>query len=257
MWYQIKSYLKFVLKATNQHGVHSPFVYDFVTKCLYDKNQYKAYAVLKSFRKKVFQNNEVISITDFGKGSRVFASNERKVSAIAKNAGVTQKRQQLLFRIANYFQPKTVLELGTSLGMGTAALSLGNTSANIITIEGCPNTAKIAKEQFEAFHLQNIVLQIKTFEDYFENNSNSYYDLVYIDGNHDKEKTIQYFKILSEKATNDSLFIFDDIYWSPAMTEAWQEIMNHSKVTVSIDTFYWGFIFFRKEQEKQHFVIRL
>ncbi len=257
MFYQIKSYLKFILKSTNQHGVHSPFVYDFVTKCLYDKNKYEAYSILKSFRKKLLQNNDVISITDFGTGSRVFSSNERKISAIAKNAGVTQKRQQLLFRIVNYFQSATILELGTSLGLGTVALSLANPSANIVTVEGCPNTAKIAKQQFEAFQLKNIALHRNTFEDYFENDATSNYSLVYIDGNHDKEKTLAYFKILLEKATNDSLFIFDDIYWSPAMAEAWQEVIQHPKVTVSIDTFYWGLVFFRTEQKKQHFEIRL
>lgn len=257
MLYQIKSYLKFLLKSANAHGVHSPFVYDFVTKCLYNKKHYKSYLTLKSFKKKLLQNNDIISITDFGKGSRVFSSNERKISAIAKNAGVTQKRQQLLFRITNYFQPATILELGTSLGMGTVALSLGNPSAQIKTIEGCPNTAKVAKQQFEAFKLKNIELHIKSFEDYFEKDSTANYDLVYIDGNHDKEKTLQYFDILLKKTTNDSLFIFDDIYWSPPMTEAWNDIIQHPKVTVSIDTFYWGLVFFRKEQEKQHFCIRL
>ena len=34
---QFKSYLKFLLKSTNEHGVHSPFVYNFVTRCLYNK----------------------------------------------------------------------------------------------------------------------------------------------------------------------------------------------------------------------------
>tara|TARA_R110002074_G_scaffold14788_1_gene51029 strand:- start:131777 stop:132550 length:774 start_codon:yes stop_codon:yes gene_type:complete len=257
MLYQIKSYLNFLIKSTNAHGVHSPFVYDFVTTCLYDKKLYESYSKLKSFRKKLLQNNEVISITDFGQGSRVFSANHRKISAIAKHAGITKKRQQLLFRIVQYFQPKTVLELGTSLGMGTAALSLGNTSADIKTIEGCPNTAKIAKRQFEDFQLKNIELHIKSFEDFFEKDSTVHYDLVYIDGNHEKGKTLQYFNILLKKATNDSLFIFDDIYWSPSMTEAWNEIKTHPKVTVSIDTFYWGLVFFRKEQEKQHFCIRL
>jgi len=257
MWYQIKSYLNFLLKSTNQHGVHSPFVYDFVTKCLYDKKTYSEYKLLDGFRNNLQKNNSVIQVTDFGSGSRVFSSNKRAVSVIAKNAGVPIKRQQLLFRISKYFQPKNVLELGTSLGLGTAAISLGANSTSIKTIEGCSNTASVAKQQFEEFQLQNIDLRIQNFDDFLKNDATSSYDLVYIDGNHNKEKTIQYFNQLLEKINNDSLFIFDDIYWSKAMTEAWETIRKNSKVTVSIDSFYWGFVFFRKEQEKEHFSIRL
>ena len=56
---------------------------------------------------------------------------------------------------------------------------------------------------------------------------------------------------------NDSVIIFDDIYWSKDMTDAWWQIIANEKVTLSIDTFQWGMVFFRKEQPKQHFVIRI
>ena len=32
---KIISHLKFLLKSTNAHGVHSPFVFQYVTQCLY------------------------------------------------------------------------------------------------------------------------------------------------------------------------------------------------------------------------------
>ncbi|MCB0457615.1 MAG: class I SAM-dependent methyltransferase [Flavobacteriaceae bacterium] len=256
MIYQLKSYLQFLLKSTNAHGVHSPFVYDFVTQCLYNKKKHEGYTTLKKIRKKHLANTEIIKVIDFGSGSKVFQGNERKIAAIAKNAGVPYKRQQLLFRIATYFQPVTILELGTSVGLGTVALSLGNPSANITTVEGCPNTAKIASALFKDFQLKNIHLQNTTFEDFFKNDTLSY-DIIYVDGNHQKEQTLKYFEILSEKIRNDSLIIFDDIYWSSSMSEAWREIIKHPKVTVSIDTFYWGLVFFRKEQKKEHFIIRL
>ena len=68
---------------------------------------------------------------------------------------------------------------------------------------------------------------------------------------------MHYFEALLPKATNDTVFIFDDIYWSKGMTEAWETIKQHPKVTVTVDTFFWGFVFFRKEQAKEHFTIRL
>lgn len=257
MYHQFKSYLKFIRRASNQHGVHSPFVYNLVTQCFYDTQKYSAYVTLKNHRNKLLANTSTISITDFGVGSRVFKNNERPINAIAKNAGVSAKRQQLLFRLAQYANPKTILELGTSLGMGTMALALGAPSAKITTVEGCSETSAIAKRYLEDFVIKNSQLKTSTFEAFFQQTTAETFDLVYIDGNHNKEATLQYFETLLKFAGNDSLFIFDDIYWSPEMTEAWQEIIAHPKVTVSIDTFQWGFIFFRKEQPKEHFSIRI
>ena len=257
MFYQIKSYLKFLFRSTNEHGVHSPFVYNFITKCFYDSVNYREYSVLKTYRKRLLSSSEQIEITDFGEGSRVFTSNKRKVGAIAKNAGITPTKQKLLFKTARYFKAENILELGTSLGLATAALSLSNPLAKIETVEGCANTAKVANQFFENFKLENIQLHTMRFEDFLAKLTSEKYDLVYIDGNHNREKTLHYFNLLEKHATNDSVFIFDDIYWSEQMTLAWKEIISHPKVTVSIDTFHWGIIFFRKEQAKEHFVIRL
>ena len=257
MLYQTKQYFKFLKKSTNQHGVHSPFVYNLITKCFYNKAKFEDYAILKQYRKKLYQNNTTISITDFGAGSRVFKTNQRQVSKIAKTAGITKKRAQLLYRITNYFQIKNSLELGTSLGLATAALHLGNKNGKSITIEGCPETAKIAKKQFETFNIKNIDLIVNNFTTELESLKNNKFDLIYIDGNHQKEATLNYFNILLNNVHNDSVLIFDDIHWSAPMTEAWQEIIQHPKITVTIDTFFWGIVFFRKEQEKEHFTIRV
>jgi predicted O-methyltransferase YrrM len=257
MFYQVKSYLKFLVRSTNQHGIHSPFVYKLVTQCFYDKTNYSEYTKLTEYRKLLYKSVESINVTDFGQGSRVFKSNKRKIAAIARNAGITPKRQQLLFRLMRYLDVNAALELGTSLGLATASLSMAKPSVKINTVEGCPNTSEVAQEYFNDFQLNNIQLHTKDFEVYLAENNSEEQQLVYIDGNHNKEKTLQYFKTLLKQTTNDSVFIFDDIYWSPQMTEAWQEIIEHPKVTVSIDTFYWGLVFFRSEQPKEHFNIRL
>ncbi len=257
MFYQIKSYIKFFFKSTNAHGVHSPFVYDLVTKCFYDRKNYLKYATLEKIRKTLQTSSEEIEITDFGAGSRVFKSNKRKVSAIAKNAGISVKRQKLLFRVVQYFQPNSILELGTSVGLSTAALAFAKPDAKITTVEGCPNTSKVASALFDKFKLKNIIHQNKKFDAFFNENTNEKFDFVYVDGNHNKENTLKYFEELTARATNSTVLIFDDIYWSQEMTEAWKTIVANQKVSVSIDTFYWGFAFFREEQRKEHFTIRL
>ncbi len=257
---QFKSYISFLIASTNQHGVHSPFVYDLVTNCFYsDQKKYIAqFDKLQSYRNSLLNNNQVIKVTDFGAGSRVFKSNKRKISAIAKNAGISNKRAKLLIKIIQYFNPEIILEIGTSLGIGTVCLSLGNLESKITTLEGCPETAKIAKEQFRKFDLNNINVIIGDFKSTLPKAlENKKYDLIYFDGNHQKEATIHYFEQCLTSTHNDSVFIFDDIHWSKGMEAAWNYIKNHNKVTVSIDTYQWGIVFFRKEQPKEHFKIRV
>ena len=255
----IKSYLKFLYNSKNQHGVHSPFVFDLVTKCFYDKKKYPEYSILKNYRKSLLENKNFIEVTDFGAGSRVFKSNKRQISKIAKTAGISPKRAELLFRITKYFQPESILEIGTSLGLATSALSLGNTNAKITTLEGCPQTMSIAKSQCQLQNLNNIEFVNTEFSSYLKNSKlpTPNYQLIYFDGNHSKQATLDYFELLLPTITNETVWIFDDIHWGKDMEEAWKTIKNHPKVTVTIDTFQWGIVFFRAEQEKEHFTIRV
>ena len=257
MIHQSKSYIEFLRLSKNKHGVHSPFVYNLVTKCFDDKTKHEEYQVLRSYKKALRQDKSMIEMTDLGQGSRVFKERLRKTSKVAKKAGMKLKRQKLLLRLAKYLHVENVLELGTSLGLSTAALALGTQDGKITTVEACPNTAKRAEEYFNKFNLASIEVQQKTFNEFLSEISTNYYDLIFIDGDHNGERTLGYFQKLLNNIHNDSIIIFDDIYWSKDMTTAWKEIISHEKVSVSIDTFQWGMVFFRKEQPKQHFVIRV
>ena len=255
--YQILQYIIFLFKATNQHGVHSPFVYDLVTKCFYDKTNYKAYSQLKKYQASLLKNKQLITITDFGEGSRLKASNTRKIKNICKTSGTPLHRAKLLYRLVQFFKPNNILELGTSLGIATQAMALGTPSATITSVEGCPNISEFAKQQLSDFHFKNITFQNGEFSEVLPILKTNAWDMVFFDGHHNKTATLSYFETLVEKTHNDTLFIFDDIYWSKEMTEAWEAIKMHPKVTVTIDTFYWGLVFFRKEQLKEHFRIRV
>ena len=264
MLYILKSYLKFLWKSKNEHGVHSPFVYDLVTKCFYEKTYYPEYKILKKYRNSLLHNKDFIEVTDFGVGSRVFKSNKRQVSKIAKAAGISAKRAELLFRIIKYFQPTTILEIGTSLGLATSALSLGNPNSKIITLEGCSKTLEQCQLQFLSSRAQsngifnNIEFTNTEFSNYLAQVPPlGARGLIYFDGNHSQTATLEYFNLLLPTITNDSVWIFDDIHWSLEMQNAWETIKNHPKVTVTIDTFQWGIVFFRVGQEREHFVIRV
>ncbi|WP_308992674.1 class I SAM-dependent methyltransferase [Mariniflexile litorale] len=255
--HQIKSYIKFIIKSTNQHGVHSPFVYNLVTKCFYDHSNYEGYKKILNYKKELLKNKGKIKVTDLGVGSQVSKQCERFISEIAKNAGTTNKRAQLLYRLTSYFNFENILELGTSLGIATHAMRLGNTKSKITSIEGCPDISEFTKTNFKVHKLNNIDLICGNFDTNVKDLSSNTYDLIFFDGNHQKEATLNYFETLLKTAHNDSVFIFDDIYWSEGMTEAWETMKQHPQVTVTVDTFFWGFIFFRKEQIKEHFIIRI
>ena len=258
MLFQIKSYIKFLWHSKNEHAVHSPFVFNLITKCFYDKEFKPQYQVLKEYRNSLLEYKNTIEVTDFNAGSKVFKSNTSQIAKIAKTAGISPKHAELLFRITNYFQPTTILEIGTSLGLATSALALGNPQAKIITLENCRNTMAMAKNQLQLFNLKNVECITTEFNDYLQicNLQSAICNLIYFDNNLSKTATLEYFELLLPTIANDSLWIFDDIHWSPEMEEAWETIKEHPKVTVTIDTFQWGLVFFRKEQPKEHFVIR-
>lgn len=254
-------YLKYRLTALNGkgHGVHSPFVYEFITQVLNDKRGFDCFRYIESVREELKNNSIEISVPDFGAGSRKQLHDKRKISAIAKSSLKPKKYGQLLFRIVHHYKSNTILELGTSLGITTSYLAFANPAAKIITMEGAPEVASIAQKNFKQLLLSNIEITEGNFDDNLPSviDQLSSVDFAFIDGNHRKEPTLNYFHQLLNSANESSIYIFDDIHWSEEMEEAWNEIKQHQSVTLTIDLFFIGIIFFRKEQKtNEHFTIR-
>lgn len=254
-------YLKYWITASNSkgHGMHSPFVFEFITKVLNDKTVYPEYEKVEALRSQLLNDNRVLEVEDFGAGSVVDKKNKRSISSIAKNASKPKKFGQLLFRMIKHYQPATILELGTSLGITTSYLSLAKPNARLITMEGSKEIAGIASRNFKTLDLKYTELIEGNFDNTLSSiiSQLSSLDFGFVDGNHRKEPTIRYFQQLLAKTNNDSILVFDDIHWSREMEAAWETIKKDPAVTCSIDLFFIGIVFFRKEfKEKQHFVIR-
>ncbi|PNW28576.1 O-methyltransferase [Formosa algae] len=257
MLHQIQEYIKFLKRSTNQHGVHSPFVFNLVTKCFYDKKQYADYALITNYKKALLNNNTPIEITDLGTGSQFTKNNTRSINSIAKHSGASLNRAKLLYRLAKYFKFNNSLELGTSLGISTHAIALGYKNGNVTSIEGCPEIAKFTTLNLKENNIKHAKVRVGDFSKVIPELKDETFDFILFDGNHNKEATLTYFELLLPKIHNDTVCVFDDIYWSKGMTEAWELIKKHPKVKVTIDTFQYGFVCFRKEQVKEHFTIRL
>jgi hypothetical protein len=248
------------------HGVHSPFVFEFITQVLNDNREYYCYDAIEKLRQQLKYDKTEIIINDFGAGSRIHSSYKRRICDIAKSSLKSKKFARLFFRMINFYfsdevlgRNTIILELGTSLGITTAHLASANSNYRVITIEGAKAISNIAKINFQQLGINNIEVVEGDFDQKLSVilSNQSTIDFAFIDGNHRKKPTLQYFNEIITKTTAHSILIFDDIHWSKEMEEAWNYIKDHSSVTLSIDLFFIGIVFFRKEQKvKQHFSIR-
>lgn len=255
-----KKYLKYYFNSKNGrgHGVHSPFVFDFIIHVLNDRKKYECYKEIENLRQQLLQNNSTINVEDFGAGSAVIPFKARKVNAIARSSLKNKKFAKLLYRIVKYYKPKNIIELGTSFGITTCYIAAGNKNANVNTFEGSKEIAKFARQNFAAANLQNINLVEGNFSETFFSAIETIekIDFAFIDGNHRRDATLSYFLSLLKKSSNNSIFIFDDIHWSSEMEEVWQQIQQHNSVTLTIDLFFIGLVFFNPDfKVKQHFTI--
>jgi Predicted O-methyltransferase len=260
-WQLARKYISYYIRASNGkgHGIHSPFVYDFVRNVLNDKRTFYAYTQVEYLRAQLLRNKNIIEVEDFGAGSTKQKSSTRSIAGIAQHAVKSKKWAQLLFRIVNYYQPRTILELGTSLGISTAYMALANPQATIITAEGSAAVAGQASHNFKALHCWNIEQVVGNFDDTLPGilQQMPIIDLAFVDGNHRLEPTLKYFEQLLPSMHNNSMMIFDDIHWSEGMEQAWTTIQAHESVRLTIDLFFVGLVFFSEQfKVKQHFSIR-
>jgi predicted O-methyltransferase YrrM len=254
-------YCKYYLSAQNGkgHGIHSPFVFDFIINVLNNDGNFYCYKPIESVREQLKHDETMLTIEDFGAGSRTQATKQRSVASIARAALKPTKFGQLLFRIVNYYQPQTILELGTSLGITTAYLASANRGSTTVTMEGAQAVAAQAKQVFNSLGINQIKIVEGNFDHTLQPTLDSLQslDFVYIDGNHRYEPTVRYFNQLMPYTHDHTILIFDDIHWSKEMEDAWETVKADPRVLLTIDLFFIGLVFFRKDfKVKQHFTIR-
>uniref|UniRef100_F4C3B0 O-methyltransferase n=1 Tax=Sphingobacterium sp. (strain 21) TaxID=743722 RepID=F4C3B0_SPHS2 len=250
-------YLIHKFSAKTRHGVHSPFVYKLVDEVIYDFSTKPYEKEIERKRQALKKDTRIITVTDYGAGSMMNNGKQKAVGLIAKNALKPKRVAQLIARLANRFAPVTIIELGTCLGITTAYLAKANPNASITTVEGCPETAAVARQTLDELGASQVQLKIGNFDIILPQliQEQEKIDFLFLDGNHRKEATLNYFYHCLPKVHEQTVLIFDDIYWSDGMKEAWQEIKNHPQVTLTIDLFFIGLVFFKKGQEKEHFKI--
>jgi predicted O-methyltransferase YrrM len=258
--FRIRKYIKYLILAKHRkgYGIHSPFLWQLIRLVFNTQGNFHAYYTARRAKRQLKNNNQIIQIVDLGTGGKQKIFKAVKIKKLAEQSSVNQKYGELLFRLVNYFQPQIILELGTSLGISSLYMASAQKKAKLFTMEACSERLKTARKIHAQAGLQNIRYINRNFDDalpeLFEELTTI--DFVFFDGNHQKDATLAYFEACKNKAHNDTVFVFDDIYWSKPMSEAWEIIVSDKELSLTIDLYQMGIVFFKKELSKQHFVIR-
>ena len=252
--------LKYLMFAKHKygHGIHSPFVFKLITRVFRNKFNPGVVLIIESIRKKNLADQRKIIVRDLGAGSVRMKGMERKVSDIAGNSSLPRKYGILLASLSSEFGKKSIIEFGTSLGFSAMYLAAGNSSSTVHTMEGCPATAEIAGKNFLAAGIGNISLSIGSFDELLPvvTEKAGTPGLVFIDGDHRKEAVLRYFDIIYAASDEYTVVVLDDIHSSREMEEAWKYIKSDTRVTVTVDIFRMGIVFFRKGISCANYIIR-
>jgi predicted O-methyltransferase YrrM len=266
-FHYLKHFIKHYFTATLIDVLHSPFIFSLYQTCIKQQKDLTAFNEIENIRKQLLENTNIITYTDLGAGSNLLSSNiEKSIGSIAKTHLKPARIAQIIHRIVLNYKYKNIIELGTSLGVTSSYIASAlkqnfeTNEVNFTTIEGSSAIKQVANEQFAILKLSDYINSVEgNFNEQLEPVLNTYknVDVFFVDGNHTYEATMKYFEKALQLAHNNSVFIFDDIYWSPGMTKAWEEIKQHSKVQQTVDLFFIGLVYFRTEQIRQHFKLRV
>jgi predicted O-methyltransferase YrrM len=254
----LSRYFFYLLHSHTRYGVHSPFVYDLLTKAIYGREKRDLYRDIETLRREMLSDHSVVEIMDYGTGGRDGMVVRKKVNQIASSSAQPSRNARLLARLVKYFSPSCILELGTSLGISTAYMASARPEARVYTLEGCPNLAGRAGNNFKTLGLENIEVIRSTFEEVLDRVLENIpsLDFVFIDGNHTCAATLEYLDKCLRHAHPDTVLVLDDIHWSDEMERAWEIVRKDPRVIVTVDLFRLGLVFLRTGLSRQHFIIR-
>lgn len=248
----LRKALDFYLKAESGHRSSSPFVQSFINEVLRNNRHYYSLGKIIALRERLKQDLRIVNHTDFGAGSKM-GSKEKTVSSFVKSSASDKKKGEILFNLARHTRAKTILELGTNVGLGAAYLASANSHSRVESIEGCPQLCEVARHALSVIDIKNVNISAGKFSKLLIPICEKLekIDLAFIDGDHTYEGTLSYYESISPYLHEHSVVVFDDIYWSDGMTKAWNKIKKQPEVILSIDAFKLGFVFFDKSLKKE------
>ena len=259
IWQQTAYFLRHSWQAVPRNHIDSPFVHDFIQNVMSNTGQYYAFQSIEGYRKKLLANRDKLTVEDLGAGSKRLKGRQRIVADITRNSLITPKYGQLLFHLMRHYQYRHALELGTSLGISAAYMAAVSGESTVISMEGSREIAAMARKTWEDLGLKNCSVVTGNFDTTLQEvlaTSNTF-DLIFIDGNHRYQPTVDYFQQCLPKLSSNGVIILDDIHWSAEMHQAWNDICAQQTTGITIDLYHKGLVFPGvQKQGRQKFILR-
>ena len=260
LFWQLNSYIRYYFKSKSRYVIHSPFAYQLMHHIFHDKSADQELKKLDKAKKQLFKRTTPIETTDLGAGAgnKHYTTYIDTLGKIARRRSPGSRSLHILFKLSRHFHPAYILEFGTSAGISASYIGRASPFKKFVSMEGCAVLAAHACEYFTELNLSGIEVKVGNFDVILDKTLDEFeqLDLVFVDGNHRKRQTLDYFARCLKKTHEHSIIIFDDIHWSAEMEEAWKVIKKNERVSVTIDLYNMGIVFFRKGISKQDFIIR-
>lgn len=260
VFWQLNSYVRYYFRSKSRYVIHSPFAYQLIHDIFHDKTANFELKKLDETKKQLFKRTTAIETTDLGAGAgnKHYTTYIDMLGKIARRRSPGTRSLYVLFKLSRHFRPDYILEFGTSVGISTSYIGRACQFKKFVSMEGCAVLAAYANDYFKELELSEIEVKVGDFDVILDKTLDEFkqLDLVFVDGNHRKRQTLDYFARCLKKTHEHSIIIFDDIHWSVEMEEAWMIIKKNKKISVTIDLFTMGIVFFRKGISKQDFIIR-
>ncbi len=247
-------YLEYFLKVVDRRSLQSPFMFGFYNELIQALEENERQLDIEAVRQQLYNADSIVSGIDYGAGSRISSVS---IADIAKYGISTEKECRMLYALAQMTGAKTIVELGTSVGLATSYLSRANDKAKVVTFEGNDTLTKIAKGLFQQMYCENVELIEGDIDETLPNFLNGFddIDMAVIDANHTGEALWNYFNLLKEKMSTSGIIVIDDIRWSPDMYKTWKKLISCPDVTISVEFLLCGVVFFQKRLLKQHYIL--
>lgn len=244
--------LKYYWRAETPRRVANPFVRDLIDKVIEANQPYDIFKELRQLRKQLLRTDRLVEVKDLGAGSQRQGGQFRKLSGIVRHSVSREWQCRLLYRLVHYLGAAYRLEMGTSVGLSSLYQYFPNPQSPLISLEGSPELAKIARQNFDQMEAKHLRLIEGDFAETLPLALEQLgkLDFAFIDGNHAKAPTLEYFEACLPYTHEHSVLVFDDIYWSQGMQESWTVIKRHPQVSLTVDLYWAGLVFFHKEPTK-------
>lgn len=236
------------------YGVHSPFAFNLITKVINERCSYYSFYDIELLRKQLLFRDQQITYPDRQQKGQI---RRRTVGEIVEREAIKPRHGALLFRLTNYFKPKNILQLGPSMGLSTLYLTSYASGLNCIALENVPEFAAIARMAFEKEGKNPIDLRTGTYTDLLPKalEDMEKIDFVFFNTLYEQQNNLWLFNECMKHIHEDTIFVLEGIKASHKMRRLWQEICARPEVTVTIDLYSMGIVFFNKKLHKQDYIV--